>query len=210
MMLLNLNRLVENAVPENTVQDNTALQEELLGLLARCALRDRIALQRLYEHTAGYLNAVAFRILRSEDASNDVLQEAFLQIWDKAGSYRADQAKPMTWMASIVRYRALDRLDHEKYHQRHLLDHDVNDLSDELSHDDNPEKQMAATQQQRYLRDCLTQLNQRVAHSINLAYLHGFSREEIAEQLQTNVNTVKSWLHRGAEALRHCLEGKHS
>lgn len=193
------------ATPAMTV---ISAQDELIGLIARCALRERKALQLLYERTAGYLNAIAYRILRSEDASNDVLQEAFLQIWHNAASYRPDTGKPMTWMASIVRYRALDRLSHEQYHQRHLADADLDALNELPCQSNSPEQWMVATQQQRFLHDCLSHLNERVAKSIHLAYLHGFSREEIAEQMQTNVNTIKSWLHRGAESLRQCLNGK--
>src|SRR5688572_11780816 len=95
---------------------------ELETLLARCALRDTAAIKVLYDHLGGYFNVIAFRLLKSEDLSNDVLQEAFVQIWQNAGTYRADLATPLTWMTSIVRYRALDRLAKEKRHwQRELV-----------------------------------------------------------------------------------------
>jgi RNA polymerase sigma-70 factor (ECF subfamily) len=54
----------------------------------------------------------------------------------------------------------------------------------------------------------LTTLGDNIKRSIELAYLYGYSREEIAQQFATNTNTVKSWLHRGAERLRLCLESK--
>ncbi|WP_317932243.1 RNA polymerase sigma factor [Halioxenophilus sp. WMMB6] len=63
--------------------------DELMDLLARCTLRDQKALERLYQKTAAYLNGVAYRILGSSDASNDVLQEAFVQIWENAASYQS-------------------------------------------------------------------------------------------------------------------------
>ena len=77
--------------------------EELENLLARCVLKDQAALEQLYQKTAAYLNAVAFRVLGSEEESNDVLQEAFLQIWDNAENFQAAKSNPLTWMASIVR-----------------------------------------------------------------------------------------------------------
>ena len=68
--------------------------DELVALIARCALRDQAALKKLFDRLAPYLNAVAFRIVRSEDIANDVLQEAFLQVWQNAAAYRPDLAKP--------------------------------------------------------------------------------------------------------------------
>jgi RNA polymerase sigma-70 factor (ECF subfamily) len=91
-------------------------QDILVDLIARCALRDQRALKQLYEKVSPYLNRVAYNIMKSDDLANDVLQEAFVQIWHNAGDYRPDKAKPLTWLTSITRYRALDRLAKEQRH----------------------------------------------------------------------------------------------
>ena len=88
--------------------------QEFETLIAQCALGDQKAFAHLYESTSSRLNGIAFRILRNVESANEVLQEAFVQIWKNAGEYRAEKAEPMTWMASIVRYRAYDRLKFEK------------------------------------------------------------------------------------------------
>ena len=75
-------------------------EEELITLIARCALRDKKALKSLYDKTSAYLNAIAYRIVRSPELCSDVLQEAYLQIWRNAATYRPEQAKAMTWMSS--------------------------------------------------------------------------------------------------------------
>jgi RNA polymerase sigma-70 factor, ECF subfamily len=182
--------------------------DELITLIARCALRDQSALKTLFERVGPYLNAVAYRILRSNDMSNDVLQEAFLQIWTNAASYRPHLAKPLTWMASITRYRALDRLDHESRRQEKLVsDADATVLAEELSQFE-PDEQLASYQLRFHLHECLVTLSGNIRESIELAYLQGYSRDEIAVKFNTNTNTVKSWLHRGAERLRLCLEAK--
>lgn len=179
--------------------------ERLINLIARCALRDQSALKQLFEATGAYLNAVAWRILKSSDLSNEVLQEAFLQIWTNAASYRPHLAKPLTWMASITRYRALDRLDKETRTRNYerVLDEDM-----DIPGGDEPEQQLGTSQLRFHLHHCLTTLGENIKRSIELAYLQGYSRDEIAQQLATNVNTVKSWLHRGAERLKLCLEAK--
>jgi RNA polymerase sigma-70 factor, ECF subfamily len=182
--------------------------DELITLIARCALRDQTALKTLFERVGPYLNAVAYRILRSNDLSNDVLQEAFLQIWTNAASYRPHLAKPLTWMASITRYRALDRLDHERRrHDKLVSDTDTTVLAEELSRSE-PDEQLAGYQLKFQLNECLATLSANIKESVELAYLQGYSRDEIAAKFNTSVNTVKSWLHRGAERLRLCLEAK--
>jgi len=181
--------------------------EELLKLLEGCALKDQQALKGLYERLGPYLNSVAFRIVKSTELSNDVLQEAFVQVWTNAASYRPDKAKPLTWITSIVRYRALDRLEKEKKHQDKIVDDELNSL-DKIISPGGPEEEVLSGQVSKHLTDCLTALNEHVRESIKLAYLYGYSREEIAERYETKVNTVKSWLRRGAERLKQCLEAK--
>jgi RNA polymerase sigma-70 factor, ECF subfamily len=180
--------------------------DELITLIARCAIRDQGAIKTLFDLVSPYLNTVAYRILRCNDASSDVLQEAFFQIWTNAASYRPHLAKPLTWMASITRYRALDRLDHEKRRrEKFVSDGEEHELETEFSNNE-PEQQMASHQLRFHLHRCLVTLGDNIKHSIELAYLQGYSREEIAEKFNTNTNTVKSWLRRGAERLRLCLE----
>ncbi|PUA27883.1 MAG: hypothetical protein B0W54_15300 [Cellvibrio sp. 79] len=179
--------------------------DQLINLIARCALRDQAALKQLFERVGPYLNAVAWRILKSTDLSNEVLQEAFLQIWNNAGSYRPHMAKPLTWMASITRYRALDRLDKETRNRTHTR---AIEEEEDFPGGDEPERSLGASQLRFHLHQCLTTLGDNIKRSIELAYLQGYSREEIAQKLSTNTNTVKSWLHRGAERLRLCLEAK--
>jgi RNA polymerase sigma-70 factor (ECF subfamily) len=179
--------------------------DELVNLIARCALRDETALKQIFERVSPYLNAIALRILKSKELSNEVLQEAFLQIWNNASSYRPHLAKPLTWMASITRYRALDQLDKEA--RRSKLTSPIDEMED-ISGGDEPEHILGVSQLRFHLYQCLTTLGDNIKRSIELAYLYGHTREEIAETFSTNTNTVKSWLHRGAERLKLCLEAK--
>jgi RNA polymerase sigma-70 factor, ECF subfamily len=192
-----------NIYPMTFIDNNR--DDRLINLIARCALRDQNALKLLFDQVGPYLNAIAWRILRSPELSNEVLQEAFLQIWNNAASYRPHMAKPLTWMASITRYRALDRLDKETRSRN-----DTRTIGDDedFPGGDEPEQSLGASQLRFHLHQCLTTLGDNIKRSIELAYLQGCSREEIARTLSTNTNTVKSWLHRGAERLKLCLEAK--
>jgi len=180
--------------------------DELITLIARCAIRDQAALKALFGLVSPYLNAVVYRIVKSDEVAQDVLQEAFLQIWNNAASYRPHLASPLTWMASIARYRALDRLDVERRLRERFIssDHDYSLGEHASSH--NPEAEVSVSQLKFQLHKCLLALSDNIKRSVELAYLYGYSREEIAQQFSTNTNTVKSWLHRGAERLKLCLE----
>ncbi len=182
--------------------------EELVALVARCAIKDQAALKRLFERVGPYLNAVAYRILRQDDAANEVLQEAFLQIWDNAATYRPHTAKALTWMTSILRYRALDRLDKERRQNNRFIVTDEQDVFDASGQQHSPEQEIAGTQMDGQIIGCMEQLNDKISQSIKLAYIHGYSRDEIAQKFDTNVNTIKSWLRRGSERLKQCLEAK--
>jgi len=201
-----------NSLEQNSAQIDR--EKRLHDLITRCSLRDHLALRLLYEDTAPYLNRVAYNILHSEEWSNDVLQEAFLQIWKNAERYRRDLSKPLTWLSSIVRYRAFDKLAVEKKHGGHIeFDTILDSLSTVEALPPNAarssiEDGIEQTDRQKMVAECFATLNERGRRCIQLAYLYGYSREELAETFETNVNTIKSWLHRNVKRLRACLEQK--
>jgi RNA polymerase sigma-70 factor (ECF subfamily) len=175
--------------------------EELRRLIALSALEDRQAFYQLYQRTKGYLNGVAYNIVKNDEISRDVLQEAFIQIWDNSASYRPELAQPLTWLTSIVRYRALDRLAKDKRREQTF----IAETTHEPECEHNPWSELVRLQHHKQLVQCLSQLTQDQASSIKLAYIQGYSREEIADRLHTKINTVKSWLHRAQEKLKQCL-----
>lgn len=174
----------------------------LADLLARCAMGDRAAFERLYHSCAPHLMAAVRRIVRQSDTAEDVLQEAFVQIWNRAGSYRADRAQPMTWMTSIARYRALDRLRRQE-REGPVLDPEF-ELEDESGL--SPLAKLVQGQAGSALRDCLETVSHDQRQSIALAFYHGLSHDQIARYLEQPLGTVKSWIRRGLEKLKRCLE----
>ena len=175
--------------------------EELRTLIALSAQEDRHAFYQLYQRTKNYLNGVAYNIVKNDHTSSEVLQEAFIQIWNNAASYRPELAQPLTWLTSIVRYRALDRLAKDKRRGQTF----TAETTIEPESEESPWGDLVKLQRHMRLAQCLNQLTKDQATSIKLAYLQGYSREEIAQHLQTKINTVKSWLHRAQEKLKQCL-----
>jgi RNA polymerase sigma-70 factor, ECF subfamily len=179
--------------------------DDLVNLIARCAIDDRAALKELFERLQGYLFATALRLVRREDLAQEVLQETFIQLWQNAARYRIDRAKPLTWITSILRYRALDKLHAEQRQPRSPADESAEEEMLQVAAESCPLRDSQHTQLRERLVRCMEGLGESIRQAIELAYWQGLSREEIAGVMQTNANTVKSWLHRGALRLKQCL-----
>ena len=180
---------------------------ELSALLARVALGDRSAFARVYELTSAHLFGVALRILNRQELAEDVLQDAFVNVWNNAGSYSAAVAQPMTWLISIVRNKALDHLRSQQRHKAESLTAG-DDEDDEMQiEDDRPDPLGLLTQAADALRirDCLDTLDASHRQSLALCYYHGMSHSEAAEHLDAPLGTVKAWVRRGLERLKKCL-----
>lgn len=191
----------DNLPAEQSAEEADRLEQ----LLARIALRDQAALQQLYGLVAAKLNGIAMKLLNDADQSNDVLQETFLQIWHKAGEYRRHQGEPMTWMTSLLRYRALDKLRSDKREQKRRDQYgEVQELFGETSAE-SPIAGMLQKDTDIKLNQCLQTLDTLNRNAILMAYYYGYSREDIAIHVEQPINTVKSWLKRGLTRLAQCL-----
>ena len=181
--------------------------DPLETLLGRVAIGDRQALRAVYELSAAKLFGLALRITGKRDLAEDVVQESFVSIWHHAGDYRPQLAAPMTWMTTIVRNRALDALRRTAAARlasaTPLDDAPESDLADATA---GPAELAQASQQARALNRCLQRLEHGQRQAIVLAYLQDMSHSELAERMHAPLGTVKSWIRRGLERLRACLE----
>ena len=182
------------------VSSGAELDEGLEHLLARCALGDRAAFQTLYERTSPQIYASLLRLLRRRDAAEDVLQEVFVAVWRRAGDYRADKGRPLTWLTSIARYRALDILRRG----RHELPLPEGAEPVDESGDENAD--IVDGRSANRLASCMEQLGPEQRQCVRLAYVDGYTHSDIARSLSTPLGTVKSWLRRSLHALKQCMD----
>jgi len=175
--------------------------DELRQLLAQCSLGNRRAFESLYRNVSGHLFAVALRCMGQRDLAEDVVQEAFVRIWNSASQYDANLSAPMTWMVSITRNKAIDQL--RKHREEPLSDEQAQALFDESP---SAHEQMQSLRDAHALQRCLDTLEGMQRQSIVTAYFHGASHGDLVTQLAAPLGTVKSWIRRGLERLRRCLE----
>lgn len=184
-------------------QDATAANERLVQLLGRCALRDRKAFEELYHSTSAHLYGLILRILINEEWSRDCLQEAYIKIWNSAGSYHAAKASPMTWMMTVARNQALDQL--RRRHNEIPLD-SLPEMQERTDNDPAPLEQLRKQTESRALAECLAALNEQSRQAIALAYMRGLTHEQLATQMDSPLGSVKTWVRRGLQQLKRCLE----
>lgn len=184
-------------------------------LMARTALGDRRAFEALYRATSGTLLAVIARLLGDRAQAEEVLQEVYVTVWKSASSYSPHVARPMTWLMSIARNRAIDSLRRRsrepdtvsRYATRGDGEEGEVDLLDTL--EDPGAGPLALLEQatsQHALERCMGHLNDRQRSSLALAYYDGLSHAEVAGQLAEPLGTIKSWIRRGLLSLRDCLD----
>ena len=179
---------------------------QLIALIDRVALTDESALKELYEMTSSKLYGVAVRVVSNKSWAEDVLQEAFINIWRIAGDYKASLSPPMAWMCLIVRSRGLDFLRRRRSDRADAVQELDDVLSDTLEGDSaNPMDTALAGEQAWALHQCLSQLDNKQREVVSLAYLRDLSHGELAEQLKLPLGTVKTWIRRGLEQLRGCM-----
>ena len=187
--------------PGRQVERNARLME----LLARTALSDQRAFAELYRATSAHLYAVALRILRETPAAEEVLQESFVNVWHHARSYVAAKSQPLTWLTSIVRNRCLDQLRRREVETVTLDDEEEGAVI--AAEDPTPLEMLLSGADARAVGACVEALEPGQKQAIALAFFQGLSHSELAQHLREPLGTVKSWIRRGLERLRACLDG---
>lgn len=178
----------------------------LIALLQRIARKDQAALRSLYDSCADKLFGLALRVVSHRELAEDVLQEAFLNIWRSAPDYSATLSPPLAWMGLIVRSRALDLLRRRAAERTHLTQEIDETLADKLAGEGpTPLDTAQASEQARALNQCLGRLENKQREVVNLAYMRDLSHSELASQLQLPLGTVKTWIRRGLDQLRQCM-----
>ena len=181
-------------------KDHAHLSDE--ALVALVARGDEDAFAELYDRVARVAYGLALRVLRDERHAEDAVQEAFLQVWRSAATFRAERAKASTWILTLVHRRAVDLVRREDRRQ-----------ADPLTDDSAPAQTAEQTEEAAWLRferervqTALRQLPDVQREALELAYYGGYSQSELADRLGVPLGTIKSRMFAGLARLRELLD----
>ena len=172
---------------------------EMAWLLAATAKRDGAAFERLYAATSAKLYGVVLRILRRHDLAAGVLEETYLAIWDNAGKFDPALGSPISWMVASARSRAIDLVRRP--------DTVASDAEPEIADAEGPGSmsRREMTEELKRLLTCIGRLEPDRQRMVLLAYYGAFSREQLAEKLDTPTNLLKASLRRSLFEIEQCL-----
>ena len=180
--------------------------DELLPLLSATAKGDKKAFAELYNATSGKLYAISLKMLKNKALAEEALQDAFIKIWHNASDYQSSKGVVISWMISIVRYRSLDLIRHNKVRKEQTLtgEHSADLENVEINHESDLTIEYESGNDNK-LVDCIEQLDQQQRQAIHLAYYKGLTHYELVDHVSSPLGTVKSWIRRGLQQLQRCL-----
>ena len=176
-----------------------------LDLLARITRRERAAFEELYARYVNILFATAMKFLKQDADAQDVVQDVFIQIWDKAKLYDPSKGKPLTWALTLTRNRSIDRIRAIQRRTRLRDDFEKETVMDESAGLREALSGVDASEKGQILRAAVGQLSLQQRRVIELAFFRGLTQSEIAEKLGEPLGTVKARARRGLMKLKELL-----
>ncbi len=181
-------------------------QDRDIELLRQIAGGDRTAFAEFYDRHATLMFSVAAKILNDPGEAEDVLQEAFVQIWEKAGRFNPKLGRASSWAAILVRNKAIDRIRASRRRSRlveeagaqQFIGADVSDSANESVH---------GREKAGLIQSAIVELPTEQRQAIELAYFSGLTQDEISKKLSEPLGTIKARIRRGLLKLRDQLEG---
>lgn len=175
--------------------------EETAQLLVSCASGDAAAFRRLYELQSASLYGLALRITRQPALAADAVHDALLQVWRNAERFDPARGSARAWLATLVRYRAMDAV---RKTRREVPSLEQDERADT---DPDPLDRLLSTQDGQALHRCLQDVAPERRTLVVMAFVDGLTHAEIATRLRQPMGTVKSTIRRALLTLRTCLGG---
>lgn len=179
-----------------------------IDLLRQIGQGERRSFELLYDRFSGVLFSTAFRVLNNQEAAEDVLQDVFVQIWEKAALYDPERGKPMTWAITLTRNKSIDRL--RSTQRRNRLQDELKSESETVEQFDDRSSfdAVSSVETNEIVRGAIKKLSPDQREAIELAFLSSLTQTEIAERLNEPLGTVKARIRRGMMKLRELLDSQ--
>ncbi|MCE0496855.1 MAG: sigma-70 family RNA polymerase sigma factor [Methylacidiphilales bacterium] len=192
---------------ENASQSAARVDDDQ-KLMLKIAQGDRAAFGILYDRFSTPLYSLALRMLANEVEAQDMLQEVFLSIWNKADTFRPERGTAFSWVVTQLRNRTIDRL-RSKRRRDEWTETYAADLTPSGSATPSSTENFDASARAREVRSALDQLGEEQRQVLRLAFFEGLTQSEIAEKLEEPLGTIKARAFRGMARLRSALRYLH-
>jgi RNA polymerase sigma-70 factor (ECF subfamily) len=177
-----------------------------VALLRRIGAKDRDAFAEFYDHNCTLLFSIASKILNDAAEAEDVLQETFVQIWEKAGNFDPRLGHPLGWAVTLVRNRAIDRIRASR--RRNLLTEGAGvEFAVAADTSESANEAVSGHEKAKLIHSAMVELPAEQRRAIELAFFSGLTQNEISERLKEPLGTIKARIRRGLLKLRDQLEG---
>ena len=178
-------------------------REALAEALAKVARGDRSAFAQVYERTSAKLFGICLRILGNRNEAEEALQEAYINVWQKAAGFDPARSSPITWLAALARNKAIDRLRARGSRPSEPLGEDALAVADPSA---SASDRLENAEETQLLARCISELEERQATPIRKAFFGGVTYAELASGEGVPLGTMKSWVRRGLLRLKECLQ----
>ncbi|GES50644.1 RNA polymerase sigma-70 factor (ECF subfamily) [Rhizobium sp. ERR 922] len=175
--------------------------EETEALIGRIAMRDQKAFAVLYKRTSPKLLGVCLRIVGNKADAEEVLQEVYIKVWQRAEQFAVAEGPAMAWLMTIARNRAIDFV-----RARKPVADEIDSAYDLADLEPGPEEQAIVKGEGRRIDRCMEELEADRARAVRSAYVEGLSYQELADQHAVPLNTMRTWLRRSLIRLRECMD----
>lgn len=184
----------------STTSDNA--RQRLVEALRRTTEGDAEGLRDVYALTSAKLFGICLRISQDRSAAEDILQDVYVRVWNRAASFDPARASPITWLSTIARNMAIDWLRARGARPAPAPMEAAVTVADEGTPAD---LELIAAEDRAKVHFCLDQLEAKQKQAIRSAFFDGLSYSELAARIGAPLGTVKSWIHRGMAKLRECI-----
>lgn len=180
--------------------------DQELQLMKRIKARDEQALAELYDAYNRLLYGMIISIVKSREEAEDVLQEVFVKIWEKAQSFDEERGNPYSWIVTLTRNKAIDRIRSKGYKTQQKAQQDVDAPEFTLEGEKfDPLETTIFSDRAELVRKALGEIPESQCEVLKIAYYKGMTQSEISEQLDIPLGTVKSRMRQGMIKLKDIL-----
>lgn len=187
--------------------DNSRVADEEKALMRRIVHGDEGAFEALYDRYSRLLYSILLSVVKHPPEAQDMLQELFVHIWHQAKQFNAERGSVYSWLVTMTRNRAIDRLRSKSYRDRQQ--EFANDEAMMLVPDDeiSPLDGITISEDRERIQNALAQIPAEQRDALMLAYFQGYTQTEIAELLQIPLGTIKTRMRQGLIKLSSLLQG---